>query len=71
MLHSSQTIVNQPSLLTLSVTGNLRPKSAFFRDELGAKESDVADLLNQCPRVMNASVEGRILPRIQVSLGYR
>lgn len=62
----TQIVVNQPSLLTLSVPSNLRPKVALFRDELGARESDIADLINNCPRVMNASVKGRILPRVQV-----
>lgn len=65
-----QTIVNQPTLLTLSVTSNLRPKAALFRDELGARESDIAEIINRCPRVMNASVERRILPRMQVVLMF-
>lgn len=61
-----QTIVHHPSLLTLSVTDNLRPKATLLMVELGMNESELAETINKCPRALTSSVERRILPRIKV-----
>lgn len=61
-----QIIVGYPTLLNLSVEGNLQPKLDFFRDELQAAPEALRDTLVGTPTILGYSLTKRLVPRLKV-----
>lgn len=61
-------VVGFPTLLNLSLEGNLRPKVDFFRRELGATPEALRDTLVGTPTMLGYSLNKRLIPRLRVML---
>ena len=62
-------IVGMPTLLNLSVGGNLGPKVDYLRDKLGQEE--LSQSLQRLPTLLGYSLEKRIKPRLEAILNAR
>lgn len=57
-------IVKWPGIFTCSVDRNLQPTLDFFHSELGGGREEVRDAVVNSPRLLGASIEKRMRPRV-------
>ena len=55
----------QPQILHLSVEKGLKPRVAYFKNELLIANDEIAKLIERNPAVLTFSVENQIMPRVE------
>lgn len=57
-------MVKWPGLFTCNVERNLKPTLEFFLDDLSGDSEEVRDIITSNPRLLGASIEKRLRPRV-------
>lgn len=57
-------LLKWPGILCCNVERNLEPTLSFFRNELQGEEDEIRAVVIQKPRILGASIERRMRPRM-------